>query len=244
MIAISFDIDWSPDWIVDEVVNAAERCGVPLTLYCTDPATDRSGQSSSLRGRYSTAHELGLHPNFQDTADYEGVWNSLFAHYPNAKGFRSHQGCTGFPIVQTGARRGLIYEASTTVAPVFVPPFHPYSRDLSDFTLVPTAFMDHKAFRHPDFKWGLDELAFADELPRADRLYVFCFHPNIVYYDLGSELAYEAMRPHYHAAKPRSSTATERPTAARKLYDQLIRGFQRSDFATVLGGLSHVPRAT
>ena len=239
MITISFDIDWSPDWIVDDVVNTAERRNVPLTLYCTDPATDRSGNSSSLRGRYSGAHELGLHPNFQHRGDYDAVWSALFALYPEARGFRSHQGVTGFPIVQTGARRGLTYEASTAIAPVFVPPFHPFARELAGFTQVPTAFMDHQAFRQRNFHWDVNELAIAKDLTRADRLYVFCFHPNIVHYDLGSEDAYDIMRPNYHALKPQSSVI-EKPAAARKLYNQLVNSFDPSDFVTVFDGINRL----
>ena len=238
MIAISFDIDWAPDWIVDEIVNIAERRAVPLTLYCTDPATDRSGNSTPLRGRYSGRHELGLHPNFQGVADYDSVWSALFQHYPDAKGFRSHQGCTGYPIVLSGARRGLTYEATTTVAPVYVPAFRPFSRDLAHFSLVPTIFMDSQAFSRPGFKWGVGDLGLAEDLLNPNRLYVFCFHPNIVYYDLGSEDGYDAMKAYYHAPHPPASTKAKDRQAAMKLFCELIDSYQPSDFATVAGGLS------
>lgn len=238
MIAISLDIDWSPDWIVDAIVNLAERRGVPLTLYCTDPATDRSGNSTPLRGRYSARHELGLHPNFQGVADYDSVWASLFEHYPDAKGFRSHQGCTGFPIVLSGSRRGLTYEATTTVAPVFVPIFKPYSRDLAHFSLVPTIFMDSQAFSWQGFRWSLDDIDPARALVDPTRLFVFCFHPNIVYYDLGSADAYDVMKTYYHAAQPPAANGSKTPEAARKLFCGLIAGYQPSDFATVAEGVA------
>ena len=64
MIAITFDIDWSPDTIVDDVIAVLDAYKIPATLFCTNFTKDNSGNSSSLIGRVHERHEIALHPRF------------------------------------------------------------------------------------------------------------------------------------------------------------------------------------
>src|SRR5579863_6357428 len=110
MLAVTIDVDWAPDPVLDAVMNLFERARIPVTLFCTNPDTDRSRNSSRLAGRYDARHELALHPNFGSVLDGESVLRDLQTHYPAARGFRSHNGCTGWQITSTAARLGLQYQ--------------------------------------------------------------------------------------------------------------------------------------
>jgi hypothetical protein len=237
MIAISLDVDWAPDPIVDEIMDLVEQRGTPITLFCTDPSTDRSGKSSCLLGRYAARHELGLHPDFQATADYDSIWERLFQCYPGARGFRPHQGMSGWPIAATAARRGIVHETSTAIPPVFVPPFRPYPAALPEYRFVSTAFMDAQAFAREDFAWSLEELEFAPYLADPNRAFVFCFHPNILYYDVGTTQAYQEMKGWYHDPRPTRSFRHRPAEAAMKLFHQLLHVGDVSDFTTIINAL-------
>src|SRR2546426_792687 len=103
MLAVTLDVDWAPDKIVDEVISVLDSYRVPATLFCTNFSKDVSGNSSSLAGRFHERHEVALHPNFQHTGTYDEVWDALLKLYPAAKGWRSHNGVTAWPMTSGDA---------------------------------------------------------------------------------------------------------------------------------------------
>jgi hypothetical protein len=234
MIALTLDIDWSPDEIVNEVVGVIDDAGVPATLFCTDPGTDRSGQSSSLASRFGSRHELGLHPNFQYTADYAGVFDRLMKIYPSVKGFRSHQGCSGWPITVEALRRGLVYEASASVFPVPVPAFKVYG-NASDPYLLATRFMDAQMLSVGSFDWNWSSLRIDQEVMDDETLYIFCFHPNILYYDMKTDKEYIKRKPEYHQVRSEDSFRQRAPSGAMKLLRDMLKNVRAELFTTVYG---------
>src|SRR5947209_7150069 len=91
MLAVTLDVDWAPDKIVDEVISVLDSYRVPATLFCTNFSKDVSGNSSSLAGRFHERHEIALHPNFQNIGAYDEVWNAILELYPYAKGGEKSQ---------------------------------------------------------------------------------------------------------------------------------------------------------
>src|SRR5689334_22017352 len=107
MIAITFDVDWAPDRIVQDVLSVLDERAIPATLFCTNYTLDKSGQSSNVTAFIDRRHEIALHPDFQHTADHGAEWDRIVRLYPTARGWRSHNGVTGWPIIRTGFERGL-----------------------------------------------------------------------------------------------------------------------------------------
>ena len=58
-IALTFDIDWAPDWAIDLTAGILREREVRATWFVTheSPAVDRLREDSEL-------FELGIHPNF------------------------------------------------------------------------------------------------------------------------------------------------------------------------------------
>jgi len=113
--------------------------------------------ASSLAGRFHERHEIALHPNFQHTGTYDEVWDALLKLYPAAKGWRSHNGVTGWPITSGGAERGLRYEVYPAVFQNYVAPCQ-VNRALKGHYVFTTAFWDSHMLHEPEFSWSAYDL--------------------------------------------------------------------------------------
>jgi len=231
MLAITLDIDWSPDPIVDAVMELFEKKQIPVTLFCTNPDTDQSGKSSSLQGRYDERHELALHPNFADLKDCEKILRDLLAHYPDACGFRSHNGSTGWPIWSAASRNGLKYEVDCRVFPVDVPPFA--LSDPKGFCVLVNRFMDANHLHQARECWSCDDIIAMKEATAESCLFVMNFHPNIIYYDMRSTDDYALHKSYYHEPRERLSFRRNVPRGAAKLLLDLLTSAERDHFMTV-----------
>lgn len=231
MLAVTLDIDWSPDPIVDAVMEVFEKKQIPVTLFCTNPDTDRSGNSTTLRGRYDERHELALHPNFADFVDYERVLSALLAHYPDARGFQSHNGNTGWPIWSAASQNGLTYEVDCRVFPVHVPPFA--LGDPEGFRVFVNRFMDANLLHQGRANWSTADIGLTREVSAKDCLFIVKFHPNIIYYDMRSTSEYRQHKPYYHEPREELSFRRNLPRGAAKLLFDLLSSVERDHFTTI-----------
>jgi hypothetical protein len=231
MLAVTLDIDWSPDPIVDAVMELFETKRVPVTLFCTNPDTDRSGNSSNLRGRYDGRHELALHPYFSDFADHEAVLRDLLAHYPKAQGFQSHNGNTGWPIWSAAFRRGLKYEVDCRVFPVDVPPF--VLDDPKGLCVFVSRFMDANLLHQAYECWSTDHVPLTHQATSETSLFVVKFHPNIIYYDMRSTSEYKQHKSYYHEPHEQLSFRRNVPRGAARLLIDLLSSVERDHFTTI-----------
>ena len=87
-ILVTLDIDWAPDWMVEDVVERLVRAGVRATLF----ATHDSPLLRSLEG--NSEIEIGLHPNFLPGSSHgstpEEIFATLRSWYPRATACRTH----------------------------------------------------------------------------------------------------------------------------------------------------------
>ncbi len=232
MIALTFDIDWAPDPIVEHVMDLVDSFGVPATLFCTDFRKDRSGHSSSLNQRFGTRHEIALHPDFQATEQYGEVWDGMVGLYPEAKGWRSHNGMSGWPIMRAGVERGLRYEVLSSVFEAYVPPSRT-NRALPDCFTFMTAFFDSHMLHVPGYPWRAEALPHRHLLEDRNSIVILGFHPNIVYHDMRTADEYAARKPTYHLVDPDSGDrARAEPVGAKKLLTDLLRSFPAASFTT------------
>lgn len=232
MIAITLDVDWAPDPIMESVIEVFESYQVPTTLFCTNYVRDRSGKSSSLTGRFHERHELALHPNFEHIEDYDQVWDELLQLYPSARGWRGHNGMTGWPIVEGAVKRGLTFEVHTSVFASYVPPSRA-NKALDRYWLMPTAFYDSHAFFDPTFIWSVGNLPLRDLYGDKDKVVVLGFHPNILYYDMKSQQEYDERKETYHTADEASSFKTRKARGAMKLLIELLNTVPKQHFCNL-----------
>lgn len=87
-VLVTLDIDWAPDWMVEDVVDRLARAGVRATLFATH-------ESPFLRSLGDNSHiEIGLHPNFLPGSSHGSTPEEIFATlrnwYPRATACRTH----------------------------------------------------------------------------------------------------------------------------------------------------------
>lgn len=231
VLAVTFDVDWAPDRIVDKIVSVLDDRGLPCTLFCTDYTRDTSGQSSNLSGRYHARHEIGLHPNFQHEGDYDKVWQEGIGLYPQAKGWRSHNGVAGWPIMRSGIALGLRYEVLSPVFRSYVEPSQT-NRALKAYYAFTTAFWDSHMLHDPSFEWRGSDLPHHQLFERDDALVILGFHPNILYYDMRTVQEYDARKPSYHRVDEAACFDRRQPQGAMKLFAELLASAPGSCFTT------------
>ena len=232
MIAITFDVDWAPDKIVADVVSLLDEKQVPATLFCTNYTKDHSGNSSNLSALLHKRHEVALHPDFQNTSSYAEQWQQLLALYPQARGWRSHNGMTGWPIIKEGVARGMRYEVFSSVFDGYVTPSH-VNGAMKDYVAFTTAFWDSHRFHDRSFSWSLRDMPLQQYYLDPDKIIVLGFHPNIVYYDMSYTDEYDARKSSYHEVREEDSYRHRPRRGAMKLLEELLGSVPAANFSTV-----------
>ena len=233
MIAITFDIDWAPDTIVDELISLLNDYSVPATFFCTNFTKDHSKKSSSLNGRVNQQSEIALHPNFQHENNYEKEWDEILTIYPTAKGWRSHNGVSGWPIMKAAMERGLHYEVFSSVFSNYVEPSQ-VNRALPSYYVFTTAFWDSHMLHDLGFSWSLKDLPQKSLFKDSDKIFVMGFHPNILYYDMRAINEYDARKFSYHIVDKKNSFKQRKKLfGAMKLIMELLNTFPPEYFTTL-----------
>lgn len=127
MLAITLDIDWSPDLIVRSVTAPLLEEKIPFTMFCTDPASDTSEKSTTISDLRGEDIEIGWHPNFLGSHSIETVIDGMAKSYPTARGWKAHNGGTGWPMQDGCMQRGLNYEVLPWTMPECISPYQPYA---------------------------------------------------------------------------------------------------------------------
>jgi hypothetical protein len=237
MIAITVDIDWSPDDVVEPMLEEFEQLGIPVTFMCTDPTTDRSGKSGDLTRKIGGRHELGLHPNFANRIDYEAVWDSALAVYPAATGFRPHNGMTGWPIVEGALRRGLAYEVLCIRSDVPARPDHLRWGSAPRFPVLTTEFWDSEYAQGAEHEWDHRVLTDPARMNSASTIFIAGFHPQNLYYDIRSKSEYLSRKADYHRPDPDAFVPMDRAKGPKRVIRDLARSYSRETFTTISGFL-------
>lgn len=196
MLAITFDIDWAPDEVVDYCVEKIIAAGVKATLFCTDHEADPSGRSSNLAERYKQHEDLlefALHPNFLLGEKPTSVFERLLRHYPNAQGYRSHKALTSSEVLISAAEKGMRYESGYYISGLDVGCFF---RDYNstDIVQIPVFFFDrgYSSLTRPIY--DVHQLGFVGQ----PGLRVLDFHPPAIYLNLDYLERYTNAKPDYH----------------------------------------------
>lgn len=105
--ALTTDIDWAPDYCVEDVFRLIEDAGLRLTAFAT--------HDSHVARTAPKFVEIGLHPDNTRPHPEHGLSRKipdLLDIYPQAVGLRAHRNFFGQNIAQMAAAAGLQYDAS------------------------------------------------------------------------------------------------------------------------------------
>jgi hypothetical protein len=152
--AITFDVDWAPDWAIMDCANICARRGVPATFFMTHDSGATSDLVSDAR------FTVGIHPNFEQGStqgeSFEAILDYLMNLAPRSTCFRMHGLLQSGRILRQIRRR---YSQLTTDLSVFAPgqaalaPFlHWLSEDVSVLR-IPYFWQDDVAAFNPRWNW-------------------------------------------------------------------------------------------
>ena len=231
--AITFDVDWAPDWAVALCAELCRKRGIPATFF----ATHESPVLAEL-GR-DPLFEIGIHPNFlkgsSHGATFEQVLDFCLALVPGARAMRSHDlfGCSSlFALI---VRR---YPRIATDSSVFLPdrscePVITYHGDpVGRLVRVPFSFADNVAARSPGWRWDREPAV-------GGALTVFDFHPALVALNFGQAGGYTglkaamAARPLHTASREDFAPFVNAGAGARTYLQHLLERLAPADCATV-----------
>ena len=183
-IAITIDQEWVPKEIMIWLLDLLEEKKIKATIFATNkPIVD-------LRN-----NEIALHPNpyLGNKFDLQNQINELKQIYPNAVGIRMHR-----LFWDAIMENDLVKKYNLKYASNFLIP----NQSVKPFTLVsrlvhfPIFFMDHTIISQKSdiSKFSINSFKLED-----DNLYVFDFHPNILFTNAMSINYYQnKVKPIYH----------------------------------------------
>ena len=236
-IVVTLDVDWAPDFMIEEVAGRLAGAGVRATWF----ATHRSAAVDDL-ARVPELFELGIHPNFLPGSTHGATPPEVLAHMlelvPEAVSVRNHGLVQSTAILDEVIGTGCLQNDVTHFLPqaTGLAPFR-YTRPGGTITRVPFFFEDDFALEQPGAAWSLGTY-----LDRGAGLKVFNFHPVHVYLNSSSMEAYAALK----RAQPRLEDLT--PAAADplvgegagagSLFDALVEHLAQTGDSTTISALA------
>jgi hypothetical protein len=187
MVVITLDIDWAPDFMIDDVADILIRNRVKATWFVThaSAAVDRLRAVPEL-------FELGLHPNFFPKSTHGKstveVLQHCFGIVPGARSFRTHGLVQSTPILDAAMEAGLEIDLS-----LFLPNGHvtgpfEYWRNRRRLWRLPYIWEDDMEMDRPVPSWS------AAEFGKRDGVQVVDFHPIHIWLNAPDLRAYEALK--------------------------------------------------
>jgi hypothetical protein len=205
MIAITFDIDWAPDAVIEDTLQILDQHDVCATFFATHDTPVLKNLDR---------HEVAIHPDFRG-GGYEKKVSDLLEIYPHAVGARSHAYYLNSQITRHYGQIGLRYDSSLEM--IGMHGMRPFRHWLG-FVRIPV-FWEDDVNAMTGSGWDLPTM-------RADSnsIYVFDFHPIHVFLNTESMDRYERARSVYREPEKLAAIAAPESTpGTRTFLKQLVK---------------------
>jgi hypothetical protein len=170
MIVLTLDIDWAPDFVIDDVAQQLIDHGVKATWF----VTHESAAVDRLRAR-PDLFELGLHPNFMRNSTHGDTPDEVLRHclkiVPDARSFRTHGLVQSTGILDVAMAKGLDVDLSLFLPNGYVDGPLAYWRGGRRLWRIPYVWEDDMEMEQPTPSWSARDLA------ARPGLQVLDFHP-------------------------------------------------------------------
>lgn len=232
--AVTFDVDWAPDWAIALCAELCRRRHIPATFFVTHASAALTELAED------PLFELGIHPNFLNGSShgrsFAEVLESCLAMVPGARAMRTHD------LFCCSSLLGLIadrYPQIKTDSSIFLPGYKScrpviayHGTPARRLVRVPFCFADNVAARTPGWTWEGEPALDGD-------LLVFDFHPSLVALNLGAADAYSRLkaamgtRPLDTASRADFAPFAYAGAGARTYLEALLQRISPSDCATI-----------
>lgn len=170
--ALTFDVDWAPDWSVEAVVNICRDAGIPATFFAThDSPVTRVIADDPL-------FELAIHPNLMPGSSHGIGPGEVFSHClafaPGATSMRTHGLVFSSDLLSQVARTFPQLRIDSSLMLPLQPGIRPVTQYVrgqeTPVIRLPIFWSDYYACLVPGWDWRRDLLD-------APGLKVLIFHP-------------------------------------------------------------------
>ena len=191
-LAIILDIDWAPDFIIDETASLLIQYGIKATWFIThaSPAIERLKSHPEL-------FELGIHPNFLANSTQGKTQKEIIGYcisiIPQAVSMRTHAYFQSSQIFSEISKSTTIDNDVSIFMPS-TPDLRPSKHYINGRYLnrLPVFWEDDNAMKIPRRQWS-----FSNEYLLQPGMKIFAFHPIHIYLNVSSFSIYEALKSHY-----------------------------------------------
>lgn len=176
MIALTFDVDWAPDFAIDFVRDLVRTYDAPSTWFVT-----HSSDALQRLREEAPRVELGIHPNFLQNSTHGVSATEVLSHcmglVPDAVSMRTHSLVQSTPLLQMVTEHTPIKLDSSLLLPR-VSGAVPFRQPFAGRPLlrVPVQWEDDVEMEYEDPRWDA-QFAIDQKAP----LQVFNFHPIHIY---------------------------------------------------------------
>ena len=195
-IALTFDVDWCGDEVLNYTLDIIENADVRATIFMTHetPIIGKIRNNKNI--------ELGVHPNFcklltgessSDGSNYMDIFQRILQIIPEARSFRSHALTVNSHILMACGKLGITHESNLYMPKYLNAAIKPYKYIDSKLTRVPFFWEDDihcmELSNGLAAGWDVHDWLKCDTDPK-----VFNFHPIHVFLNTEDLSRYEAAR--------------------------------------------------
>ena len=230
MIALTFDIDWVPDELIDFLLNLVGRYKVKATIFATH-------ETSLLKNLEPKQFEIAIHPNFLKGGEPEQIVEQLKLLYPQTVGVRAHCLFIHSRLYPIYEKYGLCYSSDYLL---YMQPNLAPVQTLCNMIQLPIYFADDF---HLMMKAGNENIFEIDCLElQSNGLKIFDFHPIHIFLNTERLDRYENAKKYYHQPED-LQTFRNRDMGTRDLLANLLAYIQQNDIPTyTLGEINNLWR--
>lgn len=192
-VAITVDVDWAPDWMIDNVTDILTENYVKATWFVThDSPAIRRLQSSKL-------FEIGLHPNFAEGStqgsNHKEIMTFLTATFPSSRMVRMHG------LIQSSSLLAMLVndfeiEIDVSLLLVNTPNIMPhqiyFGKGLKPLLRIPCFWEDDIEGNKPKPCWSFENLKHRND--SCNGLKIYTFHPIHIMLNSSTNASYEQLK--------------------------------------------------
>lgn len=207
MIILTLDLDWAPDYILEDSFKLLDEYGIKTTLFATH-------DSPAIRNVANT-HEVGIHPDLRNIQKTDESIKELKNIYPDARCIRNHCLVHSSRFLQIYENNGLSITSNYLML----------NQDVSGPIPMPHGIHEYPIFFMDD-ACVLTENSFSSQslmknINKGNGLKVITFHPVHIYLNSIKMADYENVK-YFLKDKKRTDVFINRGSGVRTIFKALL----------------------